>query len=348
MSRLHRTLLEVLVADIVGGALAVGQRLPTEKELAQRFGVSRGVAREGLRSLEERGLVTVKHGSGATVLPSSEWDMFNPDVIAAEISGDGGPRLLGDYLECRRLLEIEAAGLAAERATREQLVALSEALERMTAAAVQTTGAPSAEDRFHAADIAFHRAVIRATGNSALGGMTEPVHRARAAARRPLARRSCGSSAACPSIAASSRRSRTATPRGPRAAMRDHLLTVERYLSEYAADVTPEPRARPAERDRGVLRQPLDAGARDPRVRAGDGHAGRGRAAGPHAHGPRRLLNRMVHDGWLPATTAPVRPTRPRCGSSPSPPSSRSARRWSSTRTSRRRVHARTGEPSTR
>src|SRR3954469_19135641 len=186
MSRLHRTLLEALVADIVGGALAAGQRLPTEKELAQRFGVSRGVAREGLRSLEERGLVTVKHGSGATVLPATEWDMFNPDVIAAALSGDRGPQLLGDYLECRRLLEIEAAGLAAERATREQLVALSEALERMTAAAVQTTGAPSAEDRFHDADIAFHRAVIQATGNRALGRMTEPVHRALAAARRPL------------------------------------------------------------------------------------------------------------------------------------------------------------------
>ena len=56
--------------------------------------------------------------------------MFNPDVIAAVLASDRGPQLLGDYLECRRLLEIEAAGLAAERATRAHLVALSEALER--------------------------------------------------------------------------------------------------------------------------------------------------------------------------------------------------------------------------
>lgn len=235
MSRLHRTLLEALVADIVGGALAEGVRLPTEAELAQRFGVSRGVAREGLRSLEERGLVTVKHGSGATVRPASEWDMFNPDVIAAVLAGERGAQLLGDYLECRRLLEIEAAGLAAERAGRSHLVALAEALERMTAAAIQTPGAPSAEDRFHDADVAFHRAVIQATGNRALGRMTEPVHRALAAARRPLARPDLRLERSLPEH----RRILAAIADGDadeaRAAMRDHLLTVERYLSEYAA-----------------------------------------------------------------------------------------------------------------
>src|SRR4051812_38222884 len=226
MSRLHRTLLEALVADIVGGAIAEGERLPTETELAQRFSVSRGVAREGLRSLEERGLVTVKHGSGATVRPAAEWDMFNPDVIAAVLSGDRGAQLLGDYLECRRLLEIEAAGLAAQRATRSHLVALSDALERMTAAAVDTAAGPSAEDRFHDADVAFHRAVIRATGNRALGRMTEPVHRALAAARRPLARPEHRLERSLPEH----RRILAAIPHpgpeAPRDAIHDHLLTV--------------------------------------------------------------------------------------------------------------------------
>jgi GntR family transcriptional repressor for pyruvate dehydrogenase complex len=235
MSRLHRTLMQALVADIVAGALAEGDRLPTETELAERFGVSRGVAREGLRSLEERGLVTVKHGSGATVRPATDWDMFNPEVISAVLASDRGTQLLGDYLECRRLLEIEAAGLAARRATRAHLVALSEALERMTAAATQSAGAPSAEDRFHAADVAFHRAVIQATGNHALGRMTEPVHRALAAARRPLARPELRVERSLPEH----RRILAAIAEGDadaaRAAMRDHLLTVERYLSEYAS-----------------------------------------------------------------------------------------------------------------
>jgi DNA-binding FadR family transcriptional regulator len=233
MSRLHRSLLRVLVADIVRGALPAGERLPTETAIAQRFDVSRGVARECLRSLEERGLITVKHGSGATVRPRIDWDMLNPDVVSAVLESENGSQVLGDYLECRRLLEIEAAGLAAERATGEHLVALSEALDRMTAAAVEAPGSPSAEDLFHEADVGFHRAIIAATGNSALGRMTEPIHRALAAARRPLARPEHRLERSLPEhrriLAAIAARE----PEAARAAMRDHLLTVERYLREY-------------------------------------------------------------------------------------------------------------------
>lgn len=240
MSRLHRTLLRALIADITSGALPAGTRLPSEVELARSFDVSRGVARECLRSLEERGLVTVKHGSGATARPPADWDMLHPDVIAAMLASERSAELLRDYLECRRLLEIEAAGLAATRATDADLVALADALERMTAAAVQTAGGPSAEDRFHEADVAFHRAVIRATGNRALGRMTEPVHRALAAARRPLARPEHRLERSLPEhrriLAAIADRDAAAA----RAAMRAHLLTVERYLGEYAAAKAPE------------------------------------------------------------------------------------------------------------
>ena len=238
MSRLHRSVQRIFVADIVSGRMPVGARLPTETELAQRFEVSRGVARESLRSLEERGLVTVKHGSGATVRPSADWDMFSPEVIAAVLEHQGGTKLLGDYLECRRLLEIEAAGLAAQRATARDLMALSAALERMTATAVEAPGSPSAEERFHEADVAFHRALIQATGNRALGRMTEPVHRALAAARRPLARPEHRLERSLPEhreiLAAIAARD----PVRAREAMRAHLLTVERYLAEYAAGTT--------------------------------------------------------------------------------------------------------------
>jgi GntR family transcriptional repressor for pyruvate dehydrogenase complex len=235
MSRLHRSVQRIFVADIVSGRMPVGARLPTETELAQRFEVSRGVARESLRSLEERGLVTVKHGIGATVRPSMYWDMFSPEVIAAVLEHQGGTKLLGDYLECRRLLEIEAAGLAAQRATADDLMALSAALERMTATAVEAPGSPSAEERFHEADVAFHRALIQATGNRALGRMTEPVHRALEAARRPLARPEHRLERSLPEhreiLAAVAARD----PDRARGAMRAHLLTVERYLAEYAA-----------------------------------------------------------------------------------------------------------------
>ncbi len=92
MSRLHRG------ADAGAhrrdrlGPLAEGELLPRESDIAARFGVSRGVARECIRGLEERGLVTVRHGHGAIVKAEHEWDRFDPDVLAALL---GGPRAAG-------------------------------------------------------------------------------------------------------------------------------------------------------------------------------------------------------------------------------------------------------------
>jgi len=239
MSRLHRHLMRVLIGEIVGGRLAAGTSLPRETDLAEEFGVSRGVARECIRGLEERGLVSVRHGRGATVSDEGAWDMFSPDVLSAVLEGEHGAEVLGEYLECRRLLEIGAAGLAAERAKAADLAALSAALEHMRATAERAPGNPAAEDLYHQADIDFHHAVIRATGNRALGRMTEPVHRALAAARRPLARPEVRLARSLPehqriltAIAA-----RDAV--GAREAMREHLLTVEGYLREYAAEAAP-------------------------------------------------------------------------------------------------------------
>jgi DNA-binding FadR family transcriptional regulator len=246
MSRLHRSLMRVLISDIVSGAVRPGELLPPEADLARRFDVSRGVAREGIRGLEERGLVSVKHGRGATVLDDTRWDMLDLDVIAAALASERSARLLAEYLECRRVLEISAAGLAAERATRADLVALSAAFERMQAAAVEAPVTPAAEDRYHEADIAFHRAVIAATGNRALGGLTEPVHRALAAVRVPLARPDQRLERGLPEH----RRILTAIAgrdaEEARDAMRAHLLTVERYLREYARENAPVPGSRGA------------------------------------------------------------------------------------------------------
>ena len=236
MSRLHRNLMRVLIGDIVGGAFPAGSALPREADLAGRFGVSRGVARESLRGLEERGLVTVKHGRGATVNPDDRWDVFDPDVLAALLDGEQGAAILSEYLECRRILEIEAASLAAARATEADLASLSDAFARMSAGAERVRGNPAAEDLFHEADVAFHQALIAATGNRALGNMTGPVHRALAAARRPLARPDLRLERGLPEhrriLAAIASRD----PEEARAAMRAHLDTVEGYLREFAGE----------------------------------------------------------------------------------------------------------------
>jgi DNA-binding FadR family transcriptional regulator len=251
--------MRVLIADIASGALGPGDKLPREADLAAQFSVSRGVARECIRGLEERGLVDVKHGRGATVNPEQRWDVFDPDILAALLDSDQGAAILTEYLECRRILEIEAVGLAAERATEQDLASLSDAFSRMTTSAERAKGNPAAEDLYHEADIAFHRAVISATGNRALGNMTDPIHRALGAARRPLARPEHRIDRSLPEHRRILSAIASADAGEARAAMRDHLATVECYLREYTNAAGSEPR-RAAADDRA--RQAPGAGER--------------------------------------------------------------------------------------
>src|ERR1700722_17654384 len=127
MARRHRDVLRVLIANIVGGVREEGEQLPRETDLVEEFGVSRGVVRECIRALEERHLVSVKHGKGATILPAARWDMLDADVLAAALDSTRGAEVLGEYLECRQTLESEAPGLAAERASEDDLERLADA-----------------------------------------------------------------------------------------------------------------------------------------------------------------------------------------------------------------------------
>jgi DNA-binding FadR family transcriptional regulator len=85
MARKHRDVMRVLTSEIVAGARLAGEMLPREVDLAEEFDVSRGVARETIRAMEERGLISVKHGKGATVNGPQAWDVFDPDVLAATL-----------------------------------------------------------------------------------------------------------------------------------------------------------------------------------------------------------------------------------------------------------------------
>jgi DNA-binding FadR family transcriptional regulator len=221
-----------LVTEIVAGTRREGEMLPREVDLAARFDVSRGVTRECIRALEERGLLRVRHGRGATVTPREQWDIFDPDVISALLEGAAAVDVLGDYLECRRILEIECAGLAAERATDEDHDRLRRCFVRMQAA-VRSRGA-GAEAAFHEADLAFHQALVDATGNLALGTLTRRIHDALLAARYPLARPTYRRRRALPEHEAILDAVVAGDGDRARAAMADHLATVERYLDEHA------------------------------------------------------------------------------------------------------------------
>jgi GntR family transcriptional repressor for pyruvate dehydrogenase complex len=232
MARKHRDVMSILIAEIVSGMRPAGEMLPREVDLAKAFDVSRGVARETIRAMEERRLISVKHGKGATINEPAEWDVFDPDVLAAVLETDRGSEVLAEYLECRRILEVEAAGIAAERARKRDVAKLEAAMARMEETAAWPQG-QAAEERFHEADIAFHQALIAATGNRALGGLVERIHSALLLARFPLARPSYREEIALPEHRRILEAVREGDGPGARQAMSDHLDTIAGYLDEH-------------------------------------------------------------------------------------------------------------------
>ena len=234
--RLHRETMLEFVGAIVSGSHAPGTRLPKETALTETYDISRGVARESMRALEERGLVTVRHGGHTIVNPREKWDLFDADVITAALGGAAAVALLGDYLEIRRMIEIEGAGLAAQRASGEHVARLEERLDAMRAAVAQRK-ARVAEREYHAADVAFHLALVEATRNDALVALVRRIDAALLAARYPLARPAYRRTRAIPEHEAILDAVRARDADAAREAMRAHLDTVEQYLREHARRV---------------------------------------------------------------------------------------------------------------
>lgn len=144
-----------LVEDLVDtGKLQVGDRLPPERELAERLGVARGVVREAVKVLAVKGLVTVEPGRGTFVAD------LNADSVSEHIDRlfRTGKLRHGDLNEFRTHLEIEVAGLAAQRAAPDNLAEMEQAIQFMDT----NIDEPEA---YIAADLAFHLALAKATQN---------------------------------------------------------------------------------------------------------------------------------------------------------------------------------------
>src|SRR5262245_16153581 len=153
------------VRDLIDrGALRPGGRLPPERDLAQQIGVSRPTVRAGLRTLAALGVVRSRRGSG-TYIPDG------PPTLGAEALSFLAAlhKFTVDHVfEARRILEVGAAGLAAERATPEQLATLADEVASLFA---------SLADRqvFLVHDINFHRVIAAASGNPIVASLVEMV-----------------------------------------------------------------------------------------------------------------------------------------------------------------------------
>ena len=142
---------------IVNGKFQPGDRFPPERELARQLNVSRTVIREAVRALVTKGLLEVKPGSGTIVRSPSVQSVAKSMSLFLRV---GQSRFDYDKIhEVRRLLEIEIAGLAAERRTDDDLIRLTAILDEVP------TIAPQNRDRFAQNDVDFHAALAVATHN---------------------------------------------------------------------------------------------------------------------------------------------------------------------------------------
>lgn len=151
--RLYRQVADQIRALIEAGELRVGDRLPAERDLADRFGVSRPTVREALIVLEVEGHIQIRMGSGVYIArrPTAA------PVILPVVDGDGP----FEILEARCIVESAISEEAARRSTPESIARLDEMLHRME----QSLDEP---ERAVAADLGFHAAIVDMIGNAAL------------------------------------------------------------------------------------------------------------------------------------------------------------------------------------
>ncbi len=139
---------------ISGGGAGPGERLPTEKQLVERFGVSRAVVREAIARLKADGFVETRQGAGAFVAARPGQGSFKLGSMADDD--------LNHVFDLRAAVEAKAAELAARRRLPEDIAAIRAAYEAMQQAL--QSGQAGAE-----ADDAFHAAIAVASGNPHLG-----------------------------------------------------------------------------------------------------------------------------------------------------------------------------------
>lgn len=142
---------------ILDGELRSGDRLPTERELAEQFQVSRTAVREALKTLAQKGLVDMRPGRGTIVIDGASSALQNSIGLAMRLKlGEVGGS--NNLVEVREILEVEIAGLAAARATEKEIAAMRDAVQTMDLSLQNA-------DAFIAADNRFHEALAEATQN---------------------------------------------------------------------------------------------------------------------------------------------------------------------------------------
>lgn len=227
--RLSDKVAEMMLETILSRKLQVGDRLPSERELGEQFNVSRTVVREAVRALVAKGVIEVRSGSGLRVAA----------VDAAAVSESMSLYLRGATLdfekvhEVRALLEVHIAGVAAERATDEDIARLRDVHRSMQRDAGDVESA--ARD-----DLEFHRTIARATQNDLYLLLMDSI----GSALIDIRRENLGSGSTPTTLsqhAAVLERIAAHDPGGARKAMAAHLEGVAHWWREHARNPATAP-----------------------------------------------------------------------------------------------------------
>jgi GntR family transcriptional repressor for pyruvate dehydrogenase complex len=227
------TIYEAIVAQlqefILHGDLRPGDRLPAERDLARRFGVSRISVRQALAVLHSMGLIETRPGGGTFAASGQGRGSF---AVAAALAA--GRDMTHAQMEVRLIVEPPAAALAARHATQDDLAEMARAL------GAQAEGIPTPELGLEG-DSRFHAAIARATKNPLLVQMIEVITDALMPSRQASARAPGGAQQALREhqriLQAIERRDSAGAAR----AMRTHLLTVERLALGSASAASAGP-----------------------------------------------------------------------------------------------------------
>jgi DNA-binding FadR family transcriptional regulator len=161
---LHARVLDQIGQAIVRGELAPGDPLPNADDWSASYGVSRTVLREVIKVLAGKGMVESRPKIGTRIRDRADWNFLDPDVLAWRFGTTTNVTDARALFELRRAIEPMAGSLAAQRAGKADIERL-EALYRRMEDCVDDN------DRFTAADLDFHQAILHMTGNELFGSL---------------------------------------------------------------------------------------------------------------------------------------------------------------------------------
>jgi DNA-binding FadR family transcriptional regulator len=165
---LTHSIVQNLGVAIVTGTYSVKKPFPVEAELCKQYGASRSVLREAVKMLTAKGLLGARPRQGTWVQPEANWNLLDPDVLRWLLERKFSYSLLVEFAQIRLAVEPKAAALAATSTDLERKAEIRNAVERMIAA-------ENGDDDPLESDIAFHTAILRASGNRFYAQLPEMI-----------------------------------------------------------------------------------------------------------------------------------------------------------------------------